>query len=101
MQKRRTHAGSGGKHDTSMAAVVKLTAETVENLCGQYTEVYPVNYNCPGQISVSGAADQMADFAVSVKNAGGRAIPLKVKGCISLSVYDRSVGGFCKRTCTD
>ena len=68
------------KFDTSMAAVVKLTPEVVAELCNKYSDVYPVNYNCPGQISVSGLSEQMADFAADVKNAGGRAIPLKVKG---------------------
>lgn len=68
------------KFDTSMAAVVKLTAEQVQELCGRYSDVYPVNFNCPGQITVSGLSSQMADFFTDVKNAGGRAIPLKVKG---------------------
>ena len=68
------------KFDTSMAAVVKLSPEQVQALCAKYSEVYPVNYNCPGQISVSGLSSQMAGFAADVKSAGGRAIQLKVKG---------------------
>ena len=67
------------KVETSMAAVVKLDNATVERLCARYSAVYPVNYNCPGQISVAGLSSEMADFAVDVKNAGGRAIPLKVR----------------------
>ena len=66
--------------DTSMAAVVKLTPETVQELCSRYSQVYPVNFNCPGQITVSGLAEQMTAFAADVKAAGGRAIPLKVGG---------------------
>ena len=66
--------------DTSMAAVVKLDNATVREICGRYTDVYPVNFNCPGQVSVAGLADQMADFAIAVKAAGGRALPIKVKG---------------------
>lgn len=68
------------KQETKMMAVVKLDSETVRALCDKYTQVYPVNFNCPGQISVSGVAEQMSLFAVDVKAAGGRAIPLKVKG---------------------
>lgn len=68
------------KHDTSMAAVVKLDEATVRELCSKYTAVYPVNFNCPGQISVAGLSSEMTDFAADVKAAGGRAIPLKVKG---------------------
>ena len=68
------------KFDTSMAAVVKLTPEQVQEVCGKYSDVYPVNFNCPGQITVSGLSSQMADFFADVKAAGGRAILLKVKG---------------------
>ncbi len=64
----------------SMAAVVKMTAEQVEEICRGFSQVYPVNFNCPGQISVSGKAEEMADFGEAVKQAGGRMIPLKVKG---------------------
>ncbi len=68
------------KFDTSMAAIVKLTAGQVQEVCDRYSEVYPVNFNCPGQITVSGLSSQMTDFFADVKAAGGRAIPLKVKG---------------------
>ena len=68
------------KFDTFMAAVVKLTSEQVQEICSRYPEVYPVNFNCPGQISVSGLASQMEGFSADVKAAGGRVIPLKVKG---------------------
>ena len=65
--------------DTSMAAVVKLTSEQLQEVCDQYSDVYPVT-SLPGQITVSGLSSQMADFFSDVKAAGGRAIPLKVKG---------------------
>ncbi len=65
---------------TGMAAVVKLTNEEVEKLCAGFRQVWPVNYNCPGQVTVSGAEEEMEAFAAAVKSAGGRAIPLKVRG---------------------
>lgn len=68
------------KFDTAMAAVVKLSPETVTEICRKYPQVYPVNFNCPGQITVSGLASQMPGFSADVKAAGGRALPLKVKG---------------------
>ena len=68
------------KFDTAMAAVLKLTSEQVQKVCGKYSEIYPVNFNCPGQITVSGLSAQMAEFSKDVKAAGGRALPLKVKG---------------------
>ena len=66
--------------ETAMAAVLKLPNEKVEEVCALFREVYPVNYNCPGQVSVSGAAEEMAPFMAAVKAAGGRALPIKVKG---------------------
>ncbi len=65
---------------TAMAAVLKLAAEDVEKICADFPNVYPVNFNCPGQVSCSGLAEEMKAFTASVKEAGGRAVPLKVKG---------------------
>ena len=45
---------SADAQDTSMAAVVKLDNAAVEELCGQFQGVYPVNYNCNGQVTVAG-----------------------------------------------
>lgn len=65
---------------TAMAAVLKLSNEDVEKVCAQFDQVYPVNYNCPGQVSVACAKEQLAPFSAAVKAAGGRALPLKVRG---------------------
>lgn len=65
---------------SGMVAVMKLTPEQVEELCKGFHEVYPVNYNCPGQIVVSGAAEEMEDVKAAVKAAKGRAVPLAVAG---------------------
>lgn len=82
------------KQDTAMAAVVKLSPETVEALCAQHPDLYPVNYNCPGQISVSGLAEQMTAFAGEVKAAGGRCIPLKVKGAFHSPFMQKASDAF-------
>ena len=71
---------AAGKQDTAMAAVLKLSRPQVEQLCSAYPGFYPVNFNCPGQISVSGLKAQMASFLADVKAAGGRGVPLKVAG---------------------
>lgn len=68
------------KYDTSMAAVVRLDPETVTGLCSGFEDIYPVNFNCPGQITVSGLSSQMPGFSAAVRAAGGRALPLKVRG---------------------
>lgn len=65
---------------TAMAAVVKLDNKTVEDACAEFSEMYPVNYNCPGQLVVAGAAEEMEAFSEKIKSLGGRALPLKVAG---------------------
>ncbi|MCL2564173.1 MAG: ACP S-malonyltransferase [Oscillospiraceae bacterium] len=64
----------------AMAAVMKLSASEVETLAANYSKVYPVNYNSPGQTVVAGDAEELTAFRAAVKEAGGRAIPLKVGG---------------------
>jgi len=63
-----------------MSAIMKLPASQVEALAANFAEIYPVNYNCPGQTVVAGNSEQLVSFGASVKDAGGRAIPLKVGG---------------------
>lgn len=84
------------KVDTSMAAVVKLPNEKVEELCAAHEQVYPVNYNCPGQVSCAGLTSSMAAFSADVKAAGGRAIPLKVKGGFHSPFMGEASEGFAK-----
>lgn len=69
---------AASKQDAGMAAVMKLDAATIEELCEHFESVWPVNYNCPGQIVVAGLTDQLKEFAVEVKASGGLARPLKV-----------------------
>lgn len=71
---------ASGTAETAMAAVVKLSNETVEELCSRFERVYPVNYNCPGQVTVAGLKSSMSAFSAAVKETRGRALPLKVSG---------------------
>ncbi len=71
---------AGDERESSMMAVLKLDNETVESLCKKYNEVYPVNYNYPGQLVVSGLKSEMELFKLDVKEAGGKALPLSVSG---------------------
>lgn len=64
--------------DTAMAAVLKLEHQTVEKLCDQFEQIYPVNYNCPGQLVVAGEKSQLSSFKQAVKEAGGKMVPLAV-----------------------
>ncbi len=80
--------------DTAMAAVLKLENSQVEELCAQFRDIYPVNYNCPGQVTVSGLASEMDAFSAAVKAAGGRAMPLKVRGAFHSPFMAQAAAGF-------
>jgi [acyl-carrier-protein] S-malonyltransferase len=67
------------KSSSAMAAVLKLDNETVIKLCLQH-DVYPVNFNCPGQLVVAGKKESFGKFGEAVADAGGRMIPLAVSG---------------------
>lgn len=64
----------------AMAAALKLPFETIEEICSHYENVYPVNYNCPGQLSCAGSPDEIELFCNEIKAAGGRAVKLAVSG---------------------
>lgn len=68
------------KNPAKMAAVLKLSAEKVTELCSGIRDAYPVNFNCPGQVTVSAAAEAMDMLSEAVKAAGGRLVMLKVSG---------------------
>jgi len=63
-----------------MAAALKLPPEKVEEVCSSFKEVYPVNYNCPGQVSCAGAEEEIDGFCAAITAAGGRAVKLAVSG---------------------
>ena len=84
------------KCETSMVAVVKLGAEEVKKIASNYQNVYPVNFNCPGQISVAGSNEQIVKFSDDVKLAGGRALPLKVKGAFHSPYMENASKEFAK-----
>ena len=68
------------QQDTAMAAVLKLPEAEVERICADIPGMYPVNYNCPQQVAVAGPREAMSDLSAAVRAAGGRAVPLKVRG---------------------
>ena len=80
--------------DTSMAAVLKLSSTEVEELCSHFGQIYPVNYNCPGQVAVSGLSSEMPVFFAEVKKAGGKALPLKVRGAFHSPFMNKAAKAF-------
>ena len=67
---------------STMAAIIALPDETVEAVCAEIDGVVvAANYNCPGQIVISGEVDAVNAACEKLKAAGAkRALPLKVGG---------------------
>jgi len=70
------------KEPSTMAAIIGLPNEKVEEVCASIDDVVvPANYNCPGQIVISGSISGI-DKACELLSAAGakRALKLKVGG---------------------
>ena len=69
----------------TMAAIIGLPDEKVEEICASVSSedniVVAANYNCPGQLVISGNVDAVNSACERLKEAGAqRALPLKVGG---------------------
>ncbi len=73
------NAVPGGKG--SMAAVLGLTGEVIENAIEGIDGVSIANYNCPGQIVITGWKESVEKASEALKEAGAkRVLPLNVSG---------------------
>ena len=64
----------------AMVAVLKLPAETVEEICKKFDKTYPVNYNSAAQTVVATTDENAEKLCEAVKEAGGTAKKLAVSG---------------------
>ena len=66
----------------AMCAVMGTDAALIERICEETEGIVSIaNYNCPGQIVITGEADAVAKTGEALKAAGARRIvPLKVSG---------------------
>ena len=64
----------------AMAAVMKITPEQTEEICGGFRKAYPVNYNSPAQTVVAAAEDEIDALCGKVKEMKGKAKKLAVSG---------------------
>ena len=67
---------------STMAAIIALPTEKVEEVCASCSGiVVPANYNCDGQIVISGEIEAVNEACEKMKAAGAkRALPLQVGG---------------------
>jgi [acyl-carrier-protein] S-malonyltransferase len=84
-------AAAARERPGTMAAILGLADEVVENICTRIHNVWPANYNCPGQVVVSGAAGAVEECCDEAEQAGARrAIRLRVSGAFHSPLVERA-----------
>jgi [acyl-carrier-protein] S-malonyltransferase len=74
-------AAAAREHPGSMAAILGLADEVVESLCRKISNVWPANYNCPGQLVISGETPSVDEACGEAEREGARrAVKLRVSG---------------------
>jgi [acyl-carrier-protein] S-malonyltransferase len=84
-------AEAARQHPGSMAAILGLADDVVEGLCRRILGVWPANYNCPGQIVVSGENLAVEECIEQAQSHGARrAVKLKVSGAFHSPLVARA-----------
>ena len=84
-------AAAAEEHPGSMAAILGLADDVVESLCRKIANVWPANYNCPGQIVVSGEEPAVLECCEQAEQSGARrAIRLRVSGAFHSPLVARA-----------
>ncbi|MCL4289083.1 MAG: ACP S-malonyltransferase [Thermoleophilia bacterium] len=74
-------ADAARQHPGAMAAILGLDDAAVEELCDGIEGVWPANYNCPGQVVVSGAEEAIDRLLAAAAERGARrAVRLRISG---------------------
>ena len=84
-------AEAARQHPGGMAAILGLEDEVVETLCRKILGVWPANYNCPGQIVVSGEHPAVDECCSEAEREGARrTVKLKVSGAFHSPLVARA-----------
>jgi len=69
------------KRGGTMSAVIGLDTEVLEEICGSLGDVWLANYNCPGQLVISGSVESVRKAGELAQEKGAkRVLPLPVSG---------------------
>jgi [acyl-carrier-protein] S-malonyltransferase len=75
----------------SMAAILGLADDAVETLCRRFSNVWPANYNCPGQLVISGETLSVDEACAEATREGARrAVRLRVSGAFHSPLVERA-----------
>jgi [acyl-carrier-protein] S-malonyltransferase len=87
---------AGQKRQGSMAAIIGLDETKLADICRK-SDTIMANINCPGQIVISGAAENVSKAMEMATAAGaGRAIPLQVSGAFHSPLMQPAIEGIIK-----
>ena len=75
-------------NETAMAAILGLDDAFINSVCDKIPNVVLANYNCPGQIVISGSKNSIDKACKSIKEIGGKAIVLPVGGAFHSSYME-------------
>jgi [acyl-carrier-protein] S-malonyltransferase len=88
-------AEAARKNPGSMAAILGLDDEVVERICRRIANVWPANYNCPGQIVVSGQNLAVDEACKTAEQEGARrAVRLRISGAFHSPLVARAADRF-------
>jgi [acyl-carrier-protein] S-malonyltransferase len=84
-------AEAAREHPGSMAAILGLEDAIVDRLCRQILGVWPANYNCPGQVVVSGEDPAVEECCEQAHEEGAaRTVKLRVSGAFHSPLVARA-----------
>ena len=89
-------AKAGQEHPGSMAAIIGVDDDKIQKLCDAVKNVgivVPANFNCPGQIVVSGEVDAVKALVDNCGAAGVKAVPLAVSGAFHSPLMQSAQAG--------
>jgi malonyl CoA-acyl carrier protein transacylase len=79
----------------TMAAILGMEDEAVEDICEGIEGVIPANYNCPGQIVISGTKEGIEQAIITCQEAGARrALEINVGGAFHSRLMEPAVAAF-------
>lgn len=84
-------AEAASEHPGAMAAVLGLPDDVVEEMCATIDGVWPANYNCPGQVVVSGSDASVERLLEEATSRGARkTVKLRVSGAFHSPLVERA-----------
>ena len=84
-------AEAAKEHPGRMAAILGLDDDVVERICRRIRGVWPANYNCPGQLVVSGESEAVDECCAQAEEAGARrTVKLRVSGAFHSPLVARA-----------